>query len=74
MLRHLAGELEGILAHGAHGLQRIESSPVGKRLAGGDHAHVDVLLVRRLDLLLLLLQQLNLLLDRQLFHCEKRAC
>lgn len=49
-------------------MQRIESPVVAKGLAGGHHAHVDVLLVRRLDLLLLLLQQLDLLLDGQLFH------
>lgn len=36
------------------------------------HAHVDILLVGCLDLLLLLLQQLDLLLDGQLFHCGAR--
>lgn len=36
-----------------------------------DHAHVDILLVRSLDLLLLLLKQLDLLLYSQLFHCRE---
>lgn len=63
------GELEGGLPHVAHGLQRIEGSIMCHGLAGGNHAHVDVLLVGSLDLLLLLLQQLDLLLDSQLFHC-----
>ena len=33
-----------------------------------DHSHVDILLVRGSDLLLLLLQELNLLLQGKLFH------
>lgn len=37
-------------------------------LAGWDHAHIHVLLVRSLYLLLLLLEQLYLLLYRELFH------
>ena len=35
-----------------------------------DHAHIHVLLMRSLYLLLLLLEQLDLLLYRELFHCE----
>ncbi len=34
-----------------------------------DHAHVHILLVGSLNLLLLLLKQFDLLLDRKLFHC-----
>jgi hypothetical protein len=48
----LVGELESI----AHGLQRIESAIVAKGLTRRHHAHVDILLMGRLDLLLLLLQ------------------
>jgi len=40
-------------------------------LGRGNHAHVDILLVGSLDLLLLLLKQLDLLLDSQLFHCRQ---
>lgn len=65
MLSHLVGKLESI----AHGLQRIECAIMTKGLARRNHAHVDILLMGRLDLLLLLLQQFNLLLNRQLFHC-----
>jgi hypothetical protein len=39
-------------------------------LTGWDHAHIHVLLVCSLYLLLLLLEQLYLLLYRELFHCE----
>jgi hypothetical protein len=39
-------------------------------LTGWDHAHIHVLLMRSLYLLLLLLQQLYLLLYRELFHWE----
>ena len=35
-----------------------------------NHPHVDILLVGSLDLLLLLLEELDLLLDCQLFHCR----
>lgn len=63
LLRHLVGELETRLCHG----QRSETAP-RHRLTRGHHAHIDVLLLGRLNLLLLLLKQLDLLLDRQLFH------
>lgn len=46
---------------------------MGDGLAGGYHAHIYILLMGRLDLLLLLLQELNLLLDGQLFHYQKRG-
>jgi hypothetical protein len=62
----LVRELESI----AHGLQRIEWSAGADGLARGHHAHVDILLMGGLDLLLLLLQELNLLLDCKLFHCD----
>jgi hypothetical protein len=70
LLRKLLWELEGSLwRHATHGrLQRIECSARTERLSRRYHAHVDVLLVRRLDLLLLLLQQFDLLLDSKLFH------
>lgn len=71
LLLQLGRELEGGLSHIAHGLQRIEIS-AGHGLARWHHAHVDVLLVGGLDLLLLLLQQLDLLLNCQLLHCEKK--
>jgi hypothetical protein len=45
--------------------------PTGSEvLTGRDHAHIHVLLVCSLYLLLLLLEQLYLLLYRELFHCE----
>lgn len=71
VLGYLVGELESILRHVAHGLQRIERSIRGHGLAGRNHSHIDILLVSGLNLLLLLLQKLNLLLDSQLFHCEE---
>ncbi len=50
-------------------LEWVESA--GHGLIRGHHAHVEVLLLSGLDLLLLLLQQFDLLLDRELFHCTK---
>lgn len=44
---------------------------IGQLLLLRDHAHVDVLLVRRSNLLLLLLQHLDLLGQRQLFHHQR---
>jgi hypothetical protein len=66
----LVGELESSLRHVGHGLQRIERTAGAERLSRGHHPHVDILLMSSLDLLLLLLQQLNLLLDGELFHCR----
>ena len=40
-------------------------------LAGRNHSHVDILLMSSLNLLLLLLQEIDLLLNRQLFHCKE---
>lgn len=76
MLWHLVWELEGVLRHVGHGLQRIEAATGNHRLSRGYHSHVDILLLRSLDLLLLLLQQFNLLLDGKLLHCRevKLAC
>jgi hypothetical protein len=73
LLRHLIGELECALGRQIlHllGLDRVVSAG-GQMLGWRDHAHIDVLLVGSLDLLLLLLKQLDLLLDRQLFHCRQ---
>lgn len=57
LLLHLVRELEGTLVpHVAHGrLQWVESTARTKLLRGGDHAHVNILLVCSLQLLLLLL-------------------
>ena len=44
---------------------------VGQLLLLRDHAHVDILLVGGGDLLLLRLQHLNLLCERELLHCER---
>ena len=54
-------------------LEGVEATSHG--LVGGQHAHVEVLLLCSLDLLLLLLQQLDLLLDGELLHCinKKRS-
>jgi hypothetical protein len=41
-----------------------------KVLSRRDHAHIDVLLVCSLNLLLLLLEQFDLLLNRKLFHLQ----
>jgi hypothetical protein len=45
---------------------------VAKLLLWLDHAHVDILLVGRCNLLLLLLQNLDLLCDGELFHHQRR--
>lgn len=68
----LLGKLEGVdlgrnTAHGATGRERVDLS----ELLRLEQAHVDILLVCRSDLLLLLLKQLDLLLDRQLFHHQR---
>lgn len=72
LLRKLLGELESVLRrHAAEaGLQGIEAGAGAERLTWGEHPHADVLLVCGLYLLLLLLQQLDLLLDGKLLHCE----
>lgn len=67
----LLGKLEGVdlgrnTTHGATGRERVDLS----ELLRLEQAHIDILLVCRSDLLLLLLKQLDLLLDRQLFHCR----
>jgi hypothetical protein len=41
-------------------------------LGGWNHAHVHILLVGSLNLLLLLLEQFDLLLNRKLFHSRRR--
>jgi membrane protein required for beta-lactamase induction len=64
----LVGELESSLRHIGHWLQRIERTTRTKRLSRRHHPHVDILLMRSLNLLLLLLQQLNLLLNGKLLH------
>ena len=45
---------------------------VGQLLLLWNHAHVDILLVRSSDLLLLLLEHLNLLGESKLLHCGER--
>ena len=74
LLRHLVGELVCALGRQVlHlGLNGVVLSTWSQMLGWGDHAHVDILLVGSLNLLLLLLKQLDLLLDGQLFHCTKR--
>lgn len=64
------------------GIVRRESSNIGLPLDGGVcrhalqgllyHAHVNILLVRGSDLLLLLLKKFDLLLKSKLFHHERR--
>jgi hypothetical protein len=68
LLPHLIGELEIGLLQVSHVLQRIERATTWESLPLGHHAQIHILLLRSLDLLLLLLQQLNLLLNRQLLH------
>lgn len=69
VLLSLLGELEGIrLLHVLHLALHLELL-AGKVLLRRDHAHVDILLMRSGNLLLLLLQGLNLLGDSKLFHC-----
>ena len=74
LLLHLVRKLEGALGpHVAHGrLQWVETTRP-ELLAGGDHAHIDVLLMGSLELLLLLLEQFDLLLDGKLVHCRKQV-
>jgi hypothetical protein len=64
----LVGELESSLRHIRHWLQRIERTARTDRLSWRHHPHVDILLMRSLNLLLLLLQQLDLLLNGKLLH------
>ena len=75
LLLHLVWELEGALVpHIGHvGLQRVEATARAKLLPRWDHAHVDVLLMRGLELLLLLLEKLDLLLDSKLVHWTEKA-
>lgn len=74
LLLHLIGELEaGLGSQVLHLLlERVISSTRSQLLRWWNHAHVDILLVGRLDLLLLLLEELDLLLDCQLFHARRR--
>jgi hypothetical protein len=51
-------------------LQWIKVPSCAQLLGGLHHAHIGVLLLLCLDLLLLVLQQLDLLLDGKLFHCD----
>lgn len=67
-MSHLVWELKARLLEVSHGLQRIELTARVDGLTWGHHPQVDILLLCSLDLLLLLLKQLNLLLDSQLFH------
>ncbi len=69
LLLHLVGKLEVWLHLLLYGVAAAGCEVLGWR----DHAHIDILLVRSLDLLLLLLKQFDLLLNRQLFHCRD-AC
>jgi hypothetical protein len=59
--------LWGDTAHGGTGLKRGHLA----QLLGLQQPHVNVLLVCRSNLLLLLLEQLDLLLDGQLFHHQR---
>lgn len=59
--------LWGDTAHRGTGLKRGHLA----QLLGLQQPHVNVLLVCRSNLLLLLLEQLDLLLDSQLFHCKQ---
>lgn len=59
--------LWGDTAHRGTGLKRGHLA----QLLGLQQPHVNVLLVCRSNLLLLLLEQLDLLLDGQLFHCKQ---
>lgn len=69
LLRHLLRELICICVRGDIGHLPLHLEVAGKVLLRLDHAHVDILLVRRSNLLLLLLQNFDLLGDGQLFHC-----
>lgn len=71
LLLNLLGKLE--LRHSSHGALALVSRKVDgwQLLLLWDHAHVDVLLVGSGNLLLLLLQELDLLLQSQLFHCRE---
>jgi hypothetical protein len=74
LLLHLVRELEAALGpHVAHaGLQWVEITARAKLLPGGNHAHIDILLMGSLELLLLLLEELDLLLDSKLVHLRVR--
>jgi hypothetical protein len=69
LLLSLLGELERVdlRRNTAHGGTRLEGRHLAQ-LLGLQQAHVHVLLVCGSNLLLLLLEQLNLLLNGQLFH------
>jgi hypothetical protein len=66
LLGHLLRKLEVVRRGIGHLALHLE---VTQLLLLRNHAHVDVLLVRRRNLLLLMLQNLNLLCDVKLFHC-----
>lgn len=68
----LRGKLECVDLRGntTHGATRREGVDLAKLLRL-EQTHVNVLLVCRSDLLLLLLEQLDLLLNGQLFHCKQ---
>lgn len=70
MLLKLVRELEaGLRRKVGHGLlERVEAA-LAQSLSVLQHAHV---LISSLELLLLLLQQLDLLRNGQLFHCEEK--
>jgi hypothetical protein len=69
LLLSLLGELEcvDLWGNAAHGGTRLEGLHLAQLLRL-QQAHVNILLVRGSNLLLLLLEQLNLLLNGQLFH------
>ena len=74
LLLHLIGKLEVALWDILHllllyGIAAARSQVLG----GGNHAHVDILLVGSLDLLLLLLKQFDLLLNSKLLHCRSTS-
>lgn len=59
--------------HGHLALVHLLARIVGTRLHGlllRDHSHIDILLMCSSDLLLLLLEELDLLLQSKLFHCD----
>jgi hypothetical protein len=70
LLGHLLGKLKvvGVRGHMGHLALHLEVG-AGKMLLWWYHAHGNVLLVRGSDLLLLLLEDLDLLREGELFDC-----
>jgi len=69
LLGHLLRKLKLVCVRRYIGHLSLHLEVAGQVLLGLNHAHIDILLVSRSNLLLLLLQNLYLLGDGKLLHC-----